>query len=112
MPASPLVGYARLLRPFPAKRLADTLHQVQASGHVIDKRLMRLMLDPPATPELWRFELDMLAGDLHVLAEQCAEARTRVEVMAVDADRAFASAVDAMTLALRGAAAEARETAA
>lgn len=105
MTASKLVGYARLLRPFPAKRLADTLHQVLATSGGLNQRLIRLQIDPPATPELWRFELDMIAGDLWSLADYCQEAQTRVEVMAVDADRAFASAVDAMAAMLRGAAA-------
>lgn len=96
------IAFSRLLRPFSTKRLSDALYHVQATGHGIDQRLMRLLINPPATPELWEFELDQIAGELWSLADYCEKAQARVRLLARSASRDYEVAVDAMTATLKG----------
>ena len=102
MAESTEVRFARLLRPFPVKRLADTLYHVQAESNGIDSRLIKLLTDTPVRPETWKFELDQIAGDLWSLAQRCQEAQAAVEAMIDEADHQFETAVDALTAAMRG----------
>jgi hypothetical protein len=68
--------------PFPIKRLVDALHQVQAGGASVDRRVYALLLNQPRTPELWAFEMNCLAGMLFTLAQSCHDAERAVERLA------------------------------
>jgi hypothetical protein len=97
---------ARLIKPFPTRRLADGLYQVEAGGNLIHQRLISVLRDPPGTPESWCMELQQLKGLLLVLADECHEAVARVDGFYDRADEDFASSVRAIRLMGLGFAAE------
>jgi hypothetical protein len=102
MPVSAEVSYARLLRPFPARRLRDVLWQVQANAAAVSTHVERLMIEPPASAEDCRFELDHLRGLLFTLAAACGEADPALGGLGCDADRAYRVAEDAVRVILEG----------
>jgi hypothetical protein len=69
-------------QPFPIKRLVDALHQVQAGGAHVDRRVYGLLLNQPRTPELWAYEMHHLAGVLFSLAQACHDAERVLERLA------------------------------
>jgi len=94
--------HARLLRPFPVRRLHRALYHVEADAAAVSKRLLRLMVDTPSLPEDWSGELHGLADELESLAERCLEARLDVVEMARGAEGDFQRATDAMLAILKG----------
>lgn len=94
--------YARLLRPFPTKRLAEKLYYVQADAHAIERKLIEVLVNPPQTPERWRAELQALDDLLDSLTERCTEVRPVLARMVEQSDGDFERAVTAMLGILRG----------
>jgi hypothetical protein len=93
---------ARLVKPFPVRRLADGLHQVLGSGNWIHNRLMGVLLDPPATKEGWCQELQAIKGMLMTLEHECREAGVLVDGLFDSADRDYQIGITAVTAMLRG----------
>lgn len=103
-PATPSteVRYARLLRPFPTKRLADALYRVEADGTALHHELFAVLTDPPTVVEQWCQRLQTLTGLLMSIEEESREARDVIRGMYDDADRTFSVALRAMESMLRG----------
>lgn len=112
MPASVAVQYARLLKPFPTKRLERALWHVQAEAIDLERTLHQILVDPPVTPEDWRYQMDKIDGLLWSLVERCWEAKPRIELLARDADRAYDVTVRAAESMLAGLAQDVQEPAA
>lgn len=102
MPYSKEVQYARLMRPFPYKRLADALYHVSASAHLLDKELFKILTDPPTTPEAWCQALQRVDGLLMSLMDDAGEAREPIRGMYDAADSDFEVAVKAIQAIGRG----------
>lgn len=100
--ASTELRYARLLKPFPTKRLADALYHVNAESAGISQELQRLLQNPPTTPEPWSDALWRLETALHLLIERCDEVLPVIVRMAEDAEPDFRRAVRAMEAILIG----------
>jgi hypothetical protein len=96
------VQHSRLLRPFPLKRLADTLYHVQAEAQAINHALIRLQTDPPRLPEDWADELERLNVSLASLEARCADARPALGVMVDQADGDFRRAMSGLVAMVRG----------
>jgi hypothetical protein len=94
--------HARLMRPFPVKRLTDALYHVQADAGQIAAVLVAVQTDPPRTPEAWVTELEHLLALLASLELRCRDAVPALEVLADQADADFERAVSAMLAILRG----------
>lgn len=94
--------HARLIRPFPTKRLHEVLYHVSQESAAIDKAVTRLLIDHPADAEAWRFEVYALMASLASLRARCGDAMPVLEQMAGNADADHRRAVDAMVLVLRG----------
>jgi hypothetical protein len=102
MPTSIEVRCAALLRPFSTRRLSQILGPVQAHAVSLERALQQLLIQPPATPEDWRFELDQIETGLWGIAEHCRLAAPRVHDLMRDADRDYELAVRAMRMMLSG----------
>lgn len=100
--ASPEVRHARLLRPFPTRRLSETLYHVLADAHAVDKAVQGILVDPPMTPEAWVFELEHMRDLLGSLSARCGDAIPSLGLMVDSADADFQRAVSAMEAAMRG----------
>lgn len=96
------VQYARLLRPFSVKRMAEALWYVEARAGGISNRKMELLVDPPVDAPTWSHELGRLKVELEVLAEQCEEAWHLLSDLERTAEADYARAIDAMTKVLHG----------
>jgi hypothetical protein len=99
---SQAVGYARLLRPFPTKRLADVLYRVDQDGAQLHNEMLKVLADPPGVPEAWCQVLQRLQGLLWEMEDEAREARAVLDEMYLDADRAFDVSVRAMECVLAG----------
>jgi hypothetical protein len=97
-----LLARARLIKPFPVKRLADALYHVQAEAHSIDQRLLRLQLDPPRLPEHWYGELEALTASLGSLEALCGDAVPVLGRMADQADGDWQRGLDVIVSMMRG----------
>jgi hypothetical protein len=104
--ASTEMRHARLLQPFPTKRLADAIYQVTATATGIDQRVTRLLINPHVTVQAWCDELDAVRDELETLAEHCSMAFAKVGVIFDSADADWSRAIDAATAMLRGLAEE------
>lgn len=100
--ASAELRHARLLRPFPTRRLSETLFHVYADAHAIEQAVTALLVDPPTTPERWVFEVGHIQILLTSLSERCLAALPALGVMIDSADGDFQRAVSAMEAVLRG----------
>lgn len=100
--ASAAVRYARTIRPFPVKRLADVTYYVMADGNAIWHRVTNLMIDQPGTPEVWYQQLQLLLGELLSLRDRIDELMPQLTAMQDSADRDYEVAVSAMEMILRG----------
>jgi hypothetical protein len=96
------VRFARLLRPFPTKRLADALYRIEADGTALHHELFAVLTDPPTAPETWCQRLQALTGLLMSIEEESRAARDVIRGMYDDADRAFDVAVRAVEAIMRG----------
>lgn len=96
------VEHSRLLRPFPLKRLADTLYHVQSEAQDINHTLLRLQADPPRLADDWVDELERLNVSLASLEARCADARPTLGVMVDQADGDFRRAVSGLVAMIRG----------
>jgi len=102
MPASIEVQFARLIQPFPLRRLSNILYPVQADAAALGLRLDRLLIDPPATPEDWRFELQTIATHLWSIADNARSAGPPLEGLMDRADADFEVALRAVRAMLSG----------
>lgn len=96
------VQYARLLKPYPTKRLADGLYQLLATAHTLEHVLIEILIDPPATPEPWCQALQRLSGEAAVLEDCCRDAQAVIGELYDRADEQYEVAVAAMMSALKG----------
>lgn len=100
---SPEVRHARLLKPFPVKRLNDrVLYQLLSQAADIGHEAQRLLINPPTTPEPWCEALTSIGTKIETLADLCDDAAPLVELMMDSADGDFQRAVDAMAAMMRG----------
>lgn len=106
MPAEPWPviarQHARLIKPFPTRRLPEVLYHVSTESSSIDNAVIRLQINPPTDPGEWRFELDALDTALRSLSARCGDALPALEEMARTADADFSRAVSAMLAVIRG----------
>jgi len=96
------IHMARLIRPFPTRRLADGLHQVLGSGNWIHSRLTAVLIDPPATKEGWCQELQAIKGMLMTMADECQQAGALVDELFDSADRDYEAGLRVVSSMLRG----------
>jgi hypothetical protein len=94
--------FARLVKPFPIKRLPTVLHQVLAGAHVIDAKITRLLIDGVWSPEEWHAELDQIGVELYALAQACQQADAALDELHDQGDRDFEQAISAVAGMLRG----------
>jgi agmatine/peptidylarginine deiminase len=96
------IAHSKLLRPYSPRRFSDALYHVTAAAAAINGRHTALLLDMPADPDAWRFELAQLRNELETLAESCHEAWERLWLLDDQADGDYQRAIDAMALILGG----------
>jgi hypothetical protein len=95
-PRSEHARYLKMLRPFPIRRLSDTLFQLQSESAALDKIVVNLMLDPPDSAAPWVEALEYIVNSLHTIAACADEVRPVIESMIdtadTDAERAAVAA--------------------
>lgn len=96
------VRYARLVRPFPVRRLPDVLYHVLADSHAIEQAVQRLLVTPPASPEDWDREMQGIANSLWSLAGRCDDAGPQIEELAEQGEHSYETAVNAVAAMFRG----------
>ena len=96
------IHMARLIKPFPVRRLADGLYQVNAGGNLIHQRLTGVLIDQPATKEAWCQELQAIKGMLMGLADACRDAEELVDELWDSADRDYEAGLRVVSSMLRG----------
>lgn len=94
--------YARLLKPYPTKRLAKDLAKVKEYSSAVDRKLTELLISPPTLPREWRHELASLDEMLFLLGEQCELTHPGLIEMWEAAEADYERSVTAMVGILRG----------
>jgi hypothetical protein len=106
------VAYSRLVRPFPARRLRDSLYQTLAGAASIQHRADMLLMDPPVTVEDWVAALHEIGTQLETLADACDEALPRLARLVEQAPGDHRRGLDALVKMIRGLQAEVDQEAA
>lgn len=96
-----VLRYARMLRPFPIKALADLLYHVDAAAVSLAQHLNRLLIDPPREADLWVQALDQIDEQLWSLAEYADAARARLPGFVDRADAEGERAASALRAIMR-----------
>jgi hypothetical protein len=100
-------AYSRLIRPFPCRKLRDSLHQTLAGAASIQHRADMLLMDPPLTPDEWTGALVEIGNQLQTLANACDDALPMLERLMEQAPGDHRRALDALVAMVRGLQAEA-----
>jgi Cdc6-like AAA superfamily ATPase len=101
------VAYSRLVRPFPTRRLRDSLYQTLAGAASIQHRADMLLMDPPVTADEWTDALYEIGNLLETLADACDDALPMLKRLVEQAPGDHRRALDALVTMVRGLQAEA-----
>lgn len=96
------IAFARLLRPFPIRRLEDGLYRVGAEAHSISQQVNELYRRHPGSPEEWREALDRLDMSLESLRARCGDARPLLAQMFESSDGDWRRGTEAALVMLKG----------
>jgi hypothetical protein len=105
-------AYSKLLRPFPVRKLRDSLYQTLAGAASIQHQADMLLMDPPASPQEWTDALHQIGCQLETLADACDDALPMIGRLIEQAPGDHRRALDALVALVRGLQAEADREAA
>jgi hypothetical protein len=105
------IAHSRLVRPFPTRKLRDSLYQTLAGAASIQHRADMLLMDPPISVNEWTSALHEIGCALETLADACDEALPKIARLVEQAPGDHRRGLDALIALVRGLQAEAaRET--
>ena len=101
-PPSDLLRYARMVKPFPTRRLAEIIYYVEADAGLIHKLTLNAQVEPPTQPQLWRETLDHILDVLSSLSERIKEAEPKLVALYDQADNDYERSITAIVAIMRG----------
>jgi hypothetical protein len=103
------VAYSRLVRPFPVRKLHDSLYQAMAGAASIRARADTLAMDPPVTVDEWTSALHEIGTQLETLADACDDTLPLIARLVEQAPGDHKRGLEALVRIVRGLQAEAAE---
>jgi hypothetical protein len=100
-PPSDLLRYARMVKPFPTRRLAEILYYVEADAGLIHRLTVNAQVEPPTQPDLWRETLDHILEVLASLTERIEQATPLLNTLWDQADADYERSITALTAIMR-----------
>lgn len=95
-------AYSKLVRPFPVRKLHDTLYQALTQAESIRNAADMLLMDPPVTVEDWTDRLYEIVNWLDTLTEVCEVTAPKVERLIEQAPGDHRRAMAALVAMVRG----------
>jgi hypothetical protein len=102
-PANDLMRYARMIKPFPTRRLAEALYHVEADVGLIHRLATNAQIQPPTTPDVWYETLEHILECLWSLELRIKEAVPMIVALQDTADVDYERSISAITAIMRGA---------
>lgn len=101
-PVNDLMRYARMVKPFSTRRLAEIVYHVEADASTIHRLVTNAQIQPPTTPDVWFETLEHILDCLWSLDLRIKEAMPMIIALQDTADVDYERSIAAITAIMRG----------